>query len=55
MPAIVTSLILYIYTNAGRKKYKGFAYKNYRHFTQQCLPKVAELNLVLNLVKSAHV
>ena len=31
------SLFTYIlYANAGRKKYKALAYRNYRHFTQQC-------------------
>jgi hypothetical protein len=35
MPAIVTSLIFYMQIRV-EKKYKAFAYRNYRHFTKQC-------------------
>ena len=36
MPAI-SHFTYILYANAGRKKYIACAYRNYRHFTQQCL------------------
>ena len=55
MPAIVTSLIFYMQIRV-EKKYKAFAYRNYRHFTQQCSfffqkPKTGQLEAVVSEMK----